>query len=112
MLQDRSSHADRSICPGPRPHARTHTARHTPPPYPATSPVDCLTHPPPRWPADLVPCSHPRAGGADAALWVPRGRVAQTTHRFPQPDRAKRTPHERKKRSNKVMRTLSPNREP
>lgn len=25
---------------------RTHTARHTSPPHPATSPVDCLTHPP------------------------------------------------------------------
>lgn len=57
-------------------HARTHARTRPPPhapPHPATSPVDCLTHPPLRWPADLVPCSHPRAGGADAALWVPEG---------------------------------------
>lgn len=92
MLQDRSSHADRSICPGPRTHARTHTARHTSPPYPAISPVDCLTHPPPRWPADLVPCSHPRAGGADAALWVPEGPGGSDDPPFPHPDRAERTP--------------------
>lgn len=41
-----------------------------------------------------------------------RGRVAQTTHHFPHPDRAERTPHpptqERKLRSNKVTRTFVP----
>lgn len=93
MLQDRTSHADRLICPDPRSHARTHTAPHIAPPHPATSPVDCLTHPPPRWPADLVPCSHPRAGGADAALWVPEGPGGSDDPPLPHPDRAERTPH-------------------
>lgn len=112
-LQDRTSQADRSIRPGPRTHARTHTAPHTALPHPATSPVDCLTHPPPRWPADLVPCSHPRAGGADAALWVPEGPGGSDDPPFPHPDRAERTPHTRENKGAIKSREISsPNREP
>lgn len=79
---------------GPRPHARTHTAPPHPP-RPALS--TALYTRPPRWPADLVPCSHPRAGGADAALWVPEGPGGSDdppTHTHSNPDRAERTaPH-------------------
>lgn len=91
MLQDRSSHADRSICPGPRTHARTQPGtRPHPTPQPALS--TALHTRPPRWPADLVPCSHPRAGGADAALWVPEGPGGSDDPPLPHPDRAERTP--------------------
>lgn len=66
----------------------------------------------------------PRAGGADAALWVPEGPGGSDDAPLPHPDRAERTPphtpdththtHARKnKRSNKKSRELSPpNREP
>lgn len=79
-----------------RTHARTRP-RTRPTPHPETSPVDCLIHPPPRWPADLVPCSHPRAGVADAALWVPEGPGGSDDPPLPHPDCAKWThTHERK----------------
>lgn len=96
MLQDRSSHTDRSICPGPRTHAtHAHSPAHIPTP-PRNQPCRLPYTPAPRWPADLVPCSHPRAGGADAALWVPEGPGGSDDPPLPHPDRAERTPHERK----------------
>lgn len=95
MLQDRSSHADRSICPGPRTHARTHTARHTSPPHPAHQPCGLPYTPAPALagrPSALFspPCWR------DAALWVPEGPGGSDDPPLPHPDRAERTPHERK----------------
>lgn len=82
MLQDRSSHADRSICPGPRPHARTHTARHTHP-LPRNQPCRLPYTPAPALagrPSALFspPCwrSGRRALGPRGAGWLRRPTVS------------------------------------
>lgn len=62
-----------------------------------------------------MPCSHPRAGGADAALWVPEGPGGSDDPPPPHPDRAERTlPHTREKNKGaiKSREFSSPNREP